>query len=323
MDNSLITTEKLVKNFYIKGTKKPLVAVNDVSICVPKGKTLGLVGESGSGKSTLGRCLIRLLEPTRGKVIFDSQNIAEINKKDFRKIWRSRMQIVFQYPFDSLNPRMSVKETIAEPLLLHNLLIGNGKSQVAELMNRVQLDPTLMDTFRHQLTGGQQQRVGIARAIATKPDFIVLDEPVSLLDVSVRSEILQLLAKIQEELNVTYLFISHDLSTVKYICHHVAVMYLGRVVETGTTNQVFNNPLHPYSRALLSSVLKPDPMQPHSLFELAGEIPSPLEQPDGCALHTRCPIAQEECKVTPQHLFDVVGGHKVACMRIENKTYTW
>jgi oligopeptide/dipeptide ABC transporter ATP-binding protein len=323
MSETLIEVQDLVKHFPVQHSKLPLIAVNGVTLTFTKGRTLGLVGESGSGKSTVGRCLLRLIDPTAGRILYQGTELTQIPKDKFRQLWRARMQMVFQDPFDSLNPRMSIRDTILEPLMLSRKLNGNGQRKATELLERVRLDPALIGAYRHQLTPGQQQRVGIARAIATNPEFIVLDEPTSLLDLSVRAEILKLLALIQNELQLTYLFISHDLSTVKHICHDVAVMYLGRVIETGSVEQVFNNPLHPYSKALLSSVLHPDPAKPRSVFQLSGEIPSPLDQPQGCPLHTRCPAAVDACRQTPQHYFDVGGGHLVACMRIEDGTLAY
>lgn len=319
MSENLIMARNLVKKFQSKLHKQPLIAVNDVSIDFPKGKTVGLIGESGSGKSTIGRCLLRLIEPDSGQILVGDKDIAKIERNEFRKQWRSRMQMVFQDPYDCLNPRKNIQSTILEPLLLSGKLNGRNPGEVAaNLLEKVRLDPTLANAYRHQLTPGQQQCVGIARAIATNPEFVVLDEPTSLLDVSVRMEILRILATLQEELHLTYLFISHDLSTVQSICHHVAIMYLGRIIEMGTVHQVFNNPLHPYSKALLSSVLYPDPSRKHSGYNLSGEIPSPLDMPSGCPLHTRCPVANEECGKTLQRFYDIGDNHRVACMRVED-----
>ena len=318
-NESYLEIKNLSKHFNTRTKKQVLIAVNDVSLSFPKGKTLGLIGESGSGKSTIGRCILRLTEPTSGEILCDGQNLANLSEKQFRKQWRPRMQMVFQDPFDSLNPRMTIRSLLLEPIRLAGQLSGRNPDEiVADLLKKVKLDPEMASAYRHQLTPGQQQRVGIARAIATSPAFLVLDEPISLLDISVRAEILKILYEIQESEGLTYLFISHDLSTVQDFCHNVAVMYLGRIVETGTVEQVFNNPLHPYSQALLQSVLYPDPSKRHQPSQLSGEIPSPINTPPGCPLHTRCPRATEACGKTTQQLVDIGDGHLVACMRIDN-----
>ncbi|MDR1754984.1 MAG: ABC transporter ATP-binding protein [Eubacterium sp.] len=319
MSETLINVNNLTKIFQSRMHKQPLIAVNDVTIDIKKGHTVGLVGESGSGKSTIGRCLLRLIEIDNGEIIFEGQRLDKLKKDDFRKKMRSRMQMVFQDPYDSLNPRKKIKNIVLEPIRLAGKMNGRDPDLVAgELLEKVRLNPSLINSYRHQLTPGQQQCVGIARAIATNPDFIVLDEPTSLLDVSVRMNVLQILADLQKTLGITYLFISHDLSTVQVICHDVAVMYLGKIIETGTVNQVFNTPRHPYSKALLSSVLLPDPSKKHLSCELKGEIPSPLDMPSGCPLHTRCPSAVPECIHSKQQMQDIGEGHIVACMRVVN-----
>ena len=316
-DENYLEIQHLSKHFATRTKKQVLIAVNDVSLRFPKGKTLGLIGESGSGKSTIGRCILRLTEPTQGKILCEGKDLARLKEKEFRKQWRPRMQMVFQDPFDSLNPRMNIRSLLLEPIRHAGTLTGRDPDKVVEeLLRKVKLDPEVATAYRHQLTPGQQQRVGIARAIATSPAFLVLDEPISLLDISVRAEIMRILYEIQEKEGLTYLFISHDLSTVQDFCHHVAVMYLGRIVETGTVEQVFGHPAHPYSKALLQSVLYPDPQKRHQPLQLSGEIPSPIDTPAGCPLHTRCPRATEKCKNTVQAFQDIGGGHLVACMEV-------
>ena len=316
-DENYLEIQHLSKHFATRTKKQVLIAVNDVSLRFPKGKTLGLIGESGSGKSTIGRCILRLTEPTQGKILCEGKDLVRLKEKEFRKQWRPRMQMVFQDPFDSLNPRMNIRSLLLEPIRHAGTLNGRDPDKVVEeLLRKVKLDPEVATAYRHQLTPGQQQRVGIARAIATSPAFLVLDEPISLLDISVRAEIMRILYEIQEKEGLTYLFISHDLSTVQDFCHHVAVMYLGRIVETGTVEQVFGHPAHPYSKALLQSVLYPDPQKRHQPLQLSGEIPSPIDTPAGCPLHTRCPRATEKCKNTVQAFQDIGGGHLVACMEV-------
>lgn len=314
---NFLEIRNLSKHFATRTKKQVLIAVNDVSLDFPKGKTLGLIGESGSGKSTIGRCILRLTEPTDGQVLCGEQDLARMKEKQFRKEWRPRMQMVFQDPFDSLNPRMNIRTLLLEPIRHAGTLNGRDPDKVVEeLLCKVKLDPELATAYRHQLTPGQQQRVGIARAIATSPSFLVLDEPISLLDISVRAEIMRILYELQQKEGLTYLFISHDLSTVQDFCHYVAVMYLGRIVETGTVEQVFGHPTHPYSQALLQSVLYPDPKKRHQPLQLVGEIPSPIDTPSGCPLHTRCPRATQACRDTVQTFRDVGGGHMVACMEV-------
>ena len=250
-DENYLEIQHLSKHFATRTKKQVLIAVNDVSLRFPKGKTLGLIGESGSGKSTIGRCILRLTEPTQGKILCEGKDLARLKEKEFRKQWRPRMQMVFQDPFDSLNPRMNIRSLLLEPIRHAGTLNGRDPDKVVEeLLRKVKLDPEVATAYRHQLTPGQQQRVGIARAIATSPAFLVLDEPISLLDISVRAEIMRILYEIQEKEGLTYLFISHDLSTVQDFCHHVAVMYLGRIVETGTVEQVFRAPGSPLQQSI-------------------------------------------------------------------------
>lgn len=312
--SSLLEVRNLVKHFPIKGSNAVVQAVNGVSFEVGAGQTLGLIGESGSGKTTVGRCLLKLIEPTSGDICFGETSIVGLSEDRFRPM-RRRIQMVFQDPFRSLNPRMSVRDTLREPLMLHH--IGTRSEQddrVRELIRRVELEPDDLRRYPHQLSGGQQQRVGIARAIATEPDLIVLDEPTSSLDITIRGRITDLLLNLQAELGLSYVYISHDLTTVEHICHRVAVMYLGSIVEIGTKDQVFNAPEHPYSKALLSSALVPDPTVHKQPYLLSGEIPSPINLPTGCPLHTRCPEAVEACRLRVPPFVDVGGGHLAACI---------
>jgi oligopeptide/dipeptide ABC transporter ATP-binding protein len=315
-DQTVLKIEHLVKEFPAPHGQV-VHAVNDVSFRIGRGEALGLVGESGSGKTTVGRCILRLIEPTSGKVYFHDRDVTRISQSEFRKL-RSRFQLVFQDPFDSLNPRMRVSDIISEPIALTT---GTSAAQRArranELLELVGLREGYGKLYPHRLSSGEQQRVGIARAIATNPDLVVLDEPTSALDVSVRAEILNLLGDLQARLGMSYLFISHDLTAVRRICHRVAIMYLGRIIEVGETEQIFNEPRHPYSRALLSSVLYPNPRQERSTFLLSGEIPSPINLPSGCPLHTRCPIATAECATVVPPFEEKAPGRWLSCLHVD------
>lgn len=267
-------------------------AVENVTFSIQPGETLGLVGESGSGKTTVGRCILRLIEPTKGSVIFKGSEVTELGTTDLRKI-RRHMQIVFQDPWGSLNPRMRVSGIVGEPLDIHEKLSGSERSdRVAELLRRVGLDPSYARRFPHEFSGGQRQRLGVARALATNPDFLVLDEPVSALDVSVQAQVVNLLQDLQQELGLTYLFIAHDLAVVEHISTRVAVMYLGHIVELADRDDLYRNPLHPYTQALLSAVPVPSPGGRRKRITLGGDVPTPLNPPTGCPFHTRCPIAR-------------------------------
>lgn len=292
-------------------------AVNGVSFRVSPGEAVGLVGESGSGKSTVAKCLVRLLEPTGGRILFGGRDVTHLSEGEFRPL-RSRVQMVFQDPTMSLNPRLTVKQTLSEPLRLHNVAAnGNPEERLAELMDLVNLDRGFLGRRPHQLSGGQKQRVGIARAIATRPDFVVLDEPTSSLDMSIRIQIIALLRRLQSELGMTYLFISHDLSTVRHLCTWVIVMYLGQVVEEGPTEEIFNNPKHPYTQALLSAVPIPDPALRHERRRIAlpGETPHLTHPIVGCPLADRCPYVQPSHRAGRIPFFEVgPGNHRVACL---------
>jgi oligopeptide/dipeptide ABC transporter ATP-binding protein len=311
-DVPTLEVQALVKEFPL-GRGQVVHAVNNVSFAIQKGEALGLVGESGSGKTTVGRCILRLIAPTSGSILFHGQEVTSIPTGEFRKL-RSRIQLVFQDPYGSLNPRMRVGRIIEEPLLLAQAMpAAQRQERVRALLDMVRLGAGYHDKYPHQLSDGEQQRVGIARALSTNPELVVLDEPTSSLDVSVRAEILNLLSDLQQELGLSYLFISHDLTAVRRVCHRIAIMYLGKIVEIGETEALFQQPLHPYARALLSSVLYPNPRQQRSRFLLKGEIPSPIDLPTGCHLHTRCPLATPECIVTYPPVKEHLPGRFLSC----------
>jgi oligopeptide transport system ATP-binding protein len=293
-------------------------AVDGVSFNIKKGETLGLVGESGCGKTTTGRCILRLYEPTGGKVTFEGQDLTALNQRNLRSI-RRNMQLVFQDPYASLDPRMTAGDIIGEPMLVHQLVSGKEyKGQVDELFRLVQLEPYMADRYPHEFSGGQRQRLGIARALATRPSLIVCDEPVSALDVSIQTQIITLLMRLRQELGLTYLFIAHDLSVVRYISDRVAVMYLGRVVEITNSDELYDNPLHPYTQALLSAVPIPDPVvdRQRKRVLLAGDVPSPVNPPSGCTFHPRCHQAIDICKEQSPEFRDIGNEHWVSCHRV-------
>ncbi len=296
-------------------------AVDDVGFDIYKGETLGLVGESGCGKSTTGRTVLQLYKPTEGSVIFEGQELTTLPPAELRKT-RRRMQMIFQDPFASLNPRMSVGNIVSEPLRIHKVIDNKSELQeyVEHLLERVGLNPYYVNRYPHEFSGGQRQRIGIARALALRPTFIVADEPISALDVSIQAQVVNLLEELQEEFNLTYLFIAHDLSMVRHICDRVAVMYLGKIVELGTTDDVYDNPLHPYTQALLSAVPVPDPLKERERQRIiiAGDVPSPARPPIGCNFNTRCPVAVAGiCYQEPDPtLEEVQPGHWVACHRV-------
>lgn len=302
-----------IKQGVIKKKIKWLKAVDNVSFEIKRGETFGLVGESGSGKSTLGRTILRLYEPTEGKIYFRDLEITALPKRELKKI-RPKMQMIYQDPYSSLNPRLTVFDIIAEPLREYGY--EDIESRILELLEAVGLSEEHANKYPDELSGGQCQRVAIARALALNPEFLVLDEPTSALDVSVQAQVLNLLEKLQKELKLTYLFISHDLGVVRYLADKVGVMYLGRMVEVGTIDQVFDNPKHPYTKMLLESIPIPDPTAARSIKkrkEILGEIPSPLNLPRGCRFHTRCPYAKDFCKDEEPEMVEIEKGHFVRC----------
>ncbi len=313
---TLVGVRDLVKHFPVEGSDDVVRAVDGVTFQIFAGETLGLVGESGCGKSTVGRCLLRLIEPTSGHVTFQGHDILALDKKELRQI-RREMQIIFQDPYASLNPRMKIGDIVAEPLVIHNLgTKSDRRDRVAQLLRRVGLDPDYMNRYAHEFSGGQRQRIGVARTLALNPKLIVADEPVSALDVSVQAQVVNLLQELQQEFRLTYLFISHGLAVVEHISTRVAVMYLGRIVEIAPAADLYAQPFHPYTQALLSAIPIPDPRQKRKRIILQGDVPTPINPPSGCRFRTRCPIAIEECAQIDPELREVSPGHSVACIRV-------
>jgi oligopeptide/dipeptide ABC transporter ATP-binding protein len=318
----LLSVRNLVKRFPVKGgilgrEVASVKAVQDVSFDLYRGETLGLVGESGCGKSTLGRCILRLLEPDSGEVIFKGQDILKLDTGGMRKL-RRNMQIVFQDPYASLNPRMTVEEILGEPLVIHKLAGSRDerRKRVEELLDLVGLRRESISRFPHEFSGGQRQRICIARALAVKPELLVCDEPVSALDVSIQAQIVNLMQDLQKELNLTYLFIAHDLKVVEHISNRVAVMYLGKIAEIGEAGELYSSPRHPYTEALLSAIPIADPTYQKKRVILQGDVPSPISPPPGCFFHPRCPVVQERCRRDEPGLAfagAVNGNHQAAC----------
>ena len=317
----ILRVENLKKYFPIKGgffskTIGNVKAVDGVSLEVRKGETLGIVGESGCGKSTTGRAILQLLKPTGGKVYFKDQDLSKLSKKEMRAL-RPKMQLIFQDPYSSLNPRMTVGQILGEALIDHKMATKeNLREKVLEVMDLCGLAEYQIDRFPHEFPGGQRQRIGIARALALDPEFIVADEPVSALDVSIQAQIINLLVKLQKEKGFSYMFISHDLSVVEHLCQRVGVMYLGSMVELADKDELFDNPLHPYTKALLSAIPIPDPTIKRDRIILTGDIPSPANPPKGCKFHTRCPYATDKCKKEAPEYREIKEGHFVACHRV-------
>ncbi len=305
----------LTKGIIIQRQVGAVQAVDGVSFAVKKGETLGMVGESGCGKSTTGRALLQLYKPTSGQVNFHGQDLTKLGSGEMRKM-RRYLQMIFQDPYASLNPRMTVGNIIAEPMQIHNLVPKAERNQrVQQLLETVGLNPYFANRYPHEFSGGQRQRIGVARALAANPEFIVADEPVSALDVSIQAQIVNLLEDLQEQFGLTYLFIAHDLSVIRHISDRVAVMYLGKIVELATRDDLYENPLHPYTKALLSAVPIPDPVveKKRERIILTGDVPSPINPPSGCHFHTRCPYVMDICKAEEPPFDDQGNGHFVAC----------
>jgi oligopeptide transport system ATP-binding protein len=315
----LIRVENLSKEFpagsdgLLARTRRTVKAVSRINLEIMRGETLGLVGESGSGKSTLGRLILRLLEPTSGTVWFDGRDLSTLTRAELRAL-RREMQLVFQDPYASLNPRMKVRSIVGEGIEIHNLARGREKEErIVQLLEMVGMGADAMDRYPHEFSGGQRQRIGIARALAVNPRFVVLDEPVSALDVSIQAQIINLLQDLQERLDLTYLFIAHDLRVVEHISRRVAIMYLGKVVELASREEIYSNPRHPYTRALLSAIPTVDQGAKPERIKLPGEMPSPVDPPSGCSFHPRCPYAEQRCSIEEPMLAGGRGGHLVAC----------
>ncbi len=322
-NDHLIEVENLVMYFPVTaGVMQRKIAdiraVDGISFYIKKGETLGLVGESGCGKTTTGRCILRLYEITGGKVFFEGKDLAKLKSREMRRM-RRNMQLIFQDPYASLDPRMTAGDIVGEPLLVHHLVKGREyKEQIAELFRMVELEPYMSVRYPHEFSGGQRQRIGIARALAVRPSLIICDEPVSALDVSIQAQVITLLMRLKEELDLTYLFIAHDLSVVRHISDRVAVMYLGKLVEITDSHELYDNPLHPYTQALLSAVPIPDPVvdRQRKRILLTGDVPSPINPPSGCPFHPRCHLATDICKEQMPELRGLSGEHWVACHHV-------
>lgn len=304
-----------VKNEFLGGEKKFVKAVDGVSFNIRKGETFGLVGESGCGKSTLGRSITRLYDITEGDILFEGTNIAKLSKKEMNSFYR-KIQTIFQDPYSSLNPNMTVRELVNEPLALHTKLSKDERNKkIKKLLEMVGLSESDMDKFPYEFSGGQRQRIGVARAISTELDFILCDEPISALDVSIQAQVVNMLEDLQKELKLTYLFVAHDLSMVKHISDRIGVMYLGKIVEISDSNELYKNPLHPYTKALLSAIPIADPKKAKKseISLIKGGVPSPIDIPTGCRFHTRCPYATEKCKIVEPEMKEIEKNHFVSC----------
>ncbi|WP_423410463.1 ABC transporter ATP-binding protein [Heyndrickxia sp. MSNUG] len=324
MEERLLQVENLKKWFptndssLLSKEKKYVKAIDDVSFFINKGETLGLVGESGCGKSTTGRAILRLIEATEGKIYFENEDLGMLSSRKLKKR-RKDMQIVFQDPYASLNPRLKVKQIIEEPMTLHLKISKNERMEkVKQIMHDVGLNESYLDRYPHEFSGGQRQRIGIARALAVNPKLIIMDEPVSALDVSVQAQVLNLIQDLQVKYGLTYLFITHNLSVVKHISNRIAVMYLGKIVEVADREEFFRNPRHPYSQALISAIPEPNPKLKRERIILTGDIPSPIDPPKGCRFHTRCPFVMEQCRLEEPKLVDIGSNHFVSCHILES-----
>ena len=323
--STLVEVKDLKKYFpvtegiVVQRTVAEVKAVDGINFDIKKGETLGLVGESGCGKTTTGRCILRLEKPTAGSIVYDGIDMATLDRRGLSAV-RQKIQVIFQDPYSSLNPRLKIGEIIAEPMRVHGIepVAAERGKRVAELLTMCGLSPRMGDRYPHEMSGGQRQRVGIARALSMRPEFIVCDEAVSALDVSIQAQVINLLEDLREELNLTYLFIAHDLSVVRHLCQRVAVMYLGKLVELAECDELFDNPMHPYTRALLQAVPIPDPTvegkRDHQVIQ--GEVPSPMNPPPGCVFHPRCALAIEGCSVSTPEFREVTPGHWVACTEV-------
>lgn len=315
---TLIEVKSLKKYFpveagFFKRKVADLKAVDDVSFTINKGESLGLVGESGCGKTTVGRCVLRLIEPTEGQVVFEGDDITKLEKKELQE-YRSRMQLIFQDPYSSLNPRLTVGDIITEPLLIHGLAEKKEiNDRIRRLMLDVGLSPSHSKRYPHEFSGGQKQRISIARALSVVPSFVVADEPVAALDMSIRAQILNLMKDLQDKYDLTYLIISHDLTVIKHMCSRIMVMYLGNLVEVAGRESLFSRPYHPYSFALISAVPIPDPLIKKKRIILTGDVPAPINPPSGCKFHPRCPYAKNICSVEAPRFQEIERGHFVAC----------
>lgn len=323
-ENTPLLQVKNLKKFFSKGggfLGGPLMvtkAVDDVTFNIAKGETFGLVGESGCGKSTTGRTIIRLYEPTDGSIVFDGSDITKLSEKQLLP-YRKEIQMIFQDPYASLNPRMTVSDIIGEAMDIHNLAKGKERAEIiGNLLNRVGLKPEHASRYPHEFSGGQRQRIGIARALAVQPKFIICDEPISALDVSIQAQVVNMLEDLQEEFGLTYLFIAHDLSMVKHISNKLGVMYLGQLVETGDASELYKNPQHPYTQALLSAIPVPNPRSDKHRIMLEGDVPSPINPPSGCRFRTRCKYCMAKCSEVDPKLQEIAPGHFVSCHLFEN-----
>ena len=318
MKEVLLEVKNLVKHFALKKTRlfqeaRFVFAVNGISFSMKKGETLGLVGESGCGKTTTGRAILRLIEPTSGVVSFEGRDVARFKDREL-KAFRRKAQIIFQDPFASLNPRMTVGAIVEEPLLVHGIgTRAERRDMVAGVLEKVGLDADYMRRFPHEFSGGQRQRIGIARVLTLNPKLIIADEPVSALDVSIQAQIINLLVRLQEEFQMSYLFVSHDLAVVEHISNRVAIMYLGKIVEVAPSKSIYREPKHPYTKALLSAIPVPDPKSSMERTILGGDIPNPANPPSGCGFRTRCPMAEKICSLENPEMIEVRKGHFTAC----------